>query len=166
MENQEINSCKIFYRPENMWIEVTAEEKQAWERVTCAFRKKMQRKGECVIHFTQSYLCDGNCDECEYYRKDDSMISIDQECLFKGESWYEKVLSDPALTTEMNTDVIFIRNELRALESCDPEGYSILMYFAMGLSERESAERMGMKKSTYVYKRDKLIAALREKFLV
>lgn len=166
MENQERNVNKIYYRPVHDWIEVSLEVKKDWERNIGTIRKRKSRNGECCIPYCKSYQCDGMCDGCEFSIKK-NVVSLDQEMkkFLDGES-SGNIFSDPALITELDTEKIFLREKLRALKNSAPDDYRILMYFAMGLSERECADNMGMSRSTYVYKRNQLIDALRKEFLV
>lgn len=46
----------------------------------------------------------------------------------------------------------------------DTESYQILMFIIEGLLERGSAKLLGTQKNTYVYWRDKLLKALRQRF--
>lgn len=167
MKNQK--QLKIYYRPTHEWIEVTPEEKKWWERYINSYRIGMQRNGTCCVPRRKSYLCDQNCEECVFRRKPKDIpydYSIDEEMqrILDGESSFSGFLSDKALTTEINVDHMHLREVMAELKNSDPEGHEILTLFAEGYSARECARRLNLKKSTYTYKRDKLIKALREKF--
>ena len=173
---------KIFYRSltdeegnevkdiSKKWIPVTPEEKEAWERCTGTFRKDKQRNGECKIPYHLTYLCDAYCDICKYKCRPSEWplevsIEAEMERIYEGESSFAGFISDETLTTSLEEERVFLRMEMAELQKSNPEGYQILMLFASGYSERECADRMGLPRNTYVYKRKALIKSLREKLL-
>lgn len=168
MPKNENYQKKIYYRPLHKWIDVTLEQKRDWERFTGATRKARQRAGACCIPYKKSYQCDGWCDDCQYrcVPKDaPQLLSIDLELEMAQENGISRssLLCD-ALTTETNIDSVILSSLLDELKRTDEESYRILMFIAEGLSERESAKLLGIPKNTYVYRRDKLLKALRQKF--
>lgn len=162
-------SKQIYYRPINSWITVTAEEKQNWERFVGAIRKSRQRAGSCCVPFKKSYKCDGICEGCEFCCTPEDTaqpLSIDFETEISQENGISRdsFLGDESLIAEISVDSIILKSLLNELKGSDTESYKILMLIAEGLSERDSAERMGMPRNTFVYKRDKLLKTLRKKF--
>ena len=168
MPKNENYQGKIYYRPLHKWIDATTEQKQDWERFTGATRKARQRAGACCIPFKKSYQCDGLCDDCKFrcIPKDaPQLLSIDLELEMAEDNGISRgsLLCDDALTTEINIDSVALSCLLNELKRTDTESYQILMFIAEGLPERECAERLGIAKSTYTYRRDKLLQDLRRK---
>lgn len=169
MTNKDNTSKQIYYRPLNSWITVTAEEKQNWERFVGSIRKSRQRAGTCCVPFKKSYKCDGICEGCEFCCTPENTLqplSIDFETEITQENGISRdsFLGDESLTTEISVDRIVLKSLLNELKESDPESYQILMFVAEGLSERDSAECLGIPRNTFVYKREKLLKALRKKF--
>ena len=160
---------QIYYRPLHKWIDVTAEEKQNWERFVNTIRKSKQRDGTCCIPYKKSYKCDGLCEECEYRctsKEKPGCLSIDSEvedALENGVS-QSSFLGDALLTTEINMDAMILNHLLTELKEIDPESYQMLMLLAEGLSERACAERLNIPRNTFVYKKNKLLNSLRKNF--
>ena len=169
MPTTENKQERIYYRSLHMWVDITLEQKQDWERFTGAIRKSRQRAGACCIPFKKSYQCDGWCDDCQYrcVSKDaPQTLSIDLELETAHDNGVSpnSLLCDDALTTEISIDSVILSSLLDELKHTDEESYRILMFIAEGLSERESAKLLGMPKNTFVYRRDKLLKALRQRF--
>lgn len=167
MSNNE--NYRIYYRPLKQWFEVSKEEKQNWESYIGTIRKTNQRAGTCCIPYKKCYKCDGICETCEYRciaPNAPELLSIDYETerSFENGVGNDCFLDDDALTTEINVDHMILHRLLAELKSTDFESYQIMMLIAEGLSERESAARMNMPRNTFVYKRDRLLKALREHF--
>lgn len=169
MSTIENKQGKIYYRPLHKWIDVTLEQKQNWERFTGATRKARQRAGACCIPFKKSFQCDGWCDDCQYRcipKDTPQTLSIDLELETAQDNGVSpsSLLCDDTLTTEISIDSVILSSLLDELKHTDEESYRILMFIAEGLSERECAKLLGIPKNTYVYRRDKLLKALRQKF--
>ena len=167
--NENQNTSIIYYRPLKQWIEVTPEQKRDWERFVGTIRKANERAGACHIPLRKSYKCDGLCDICELrcIPKDDPQhLSIDAEMENAYENGISRTsfLADSRLTTEIDIDALILSGLLNELQASDPESYKILMAIADGLSERVGAERLHMPRNTFVYKRNKLLNRLKEKF--
>ena len=160
---------KIYYRPLKKWIEVTHEEKQNWERFIGTHRRANQRTGACCIPLEKSYRCDCICENCEFRcvpEDTPNVLSIESELerIYEGKSTYKGFISDEALTTEIDVDLMILRRLLAELKETDPESYQILQLCAEGLPERVCAERMNLPRNTFVYKRDKLLKNLKKIF--
>lgn len=169
MPTTENKQERIYYRPLHKWIDVTSEQKRDWERFTGATRKSRQRAGTCCVPFKKSYQCDGWCDDCQYrcVPKDaPQTLSIDFELETAQDNGVSpnSLLCDSNLTIETSIDSVILSSLLDELKHTDEESYRILMFIAEGLSERESAKLLGIPKNTYVYRRDKLLKALRQRF--
>lgn len=169
MTKKDSTSKQIYYRPANKWIEVTENDKRNWERFVGTIRKSRQRAGICCVPFKKSYKCDGICENCEFCCTPEDTVqplSIDFETEIAQENGIScnSFLGDESLITKISVDSIILKSLLNELKESDPESYEILLLIAEGLSERDSAKRLGMPRNTFVYKRDKLLKALRKKF--
>lgn len=160
---------KIYYRPLRKWIDVTPEQKRDWERFVTAIRIAHKRDNTCHIPYQKSYKCDGLYETCEYRSVPETAVkhlSIESELeyAFENGNGKDSFLASDTLTTTINIDSMVLFALLTELKDSDMESYQILMLIAEGLSERACAERMNMPRNTFVYKRDKLLSALRKKF--
>lgn len=160
---------RIYYRPLRKWIDVTPEQKRDWDRFVTAIRMAHKRDNTCHIPYQKSYKCDGICETCEYRSVPENAVkhlSIESELEYAVENGNGKdsFLADDALTTSISIDSMVLSALLTELRDTDPESYQILMLISEGLSERACAERMNMPRNTFVYKRDKLLNALRKQF--
>lgn len=169
MTNKDSTSKQIYYRPANKWIEVTENDKRNWECFVGTIRKSRQRAGTCCVPFKKSYKCDGICEGCEFCCTPEDTVqplSFDFETEITQENGISRdsFLGDESLITKISVDSIILKSLLNELKESDPESYEILLLIAEGLSERDSAKRLGMPRNTFVYKRDKLLKALRKKF--
>ena len=169
MTKKDSTSKQIYYRPANKWIEVTENDKRNWERFVGTIRKSRQRAGICCVPFKKSYKCDGICENCEFCCTPEDTVqplSIDFETEIAQENGIScnSFLGDESLITKISVDSIILKSLLNELKESDPESYEILLLIAEGVSERDSAKRLGMPRNTFVYKRDKLLKALRKKF--
>lgn len=162
--SKNVNPYRIYLKATRQWVEVSEEYYRNHTRYYDAFRKRHQSHGQCICPKNKFWLCDGDCYNCEYRRAGDN-LSLDYK-VEDGEGNEKSWLDDLPDTTPDAQSVLEDRELLdalyRRLEELDPEGRRICQLIMAGKSERESAEIMGLARSTYKRHREKLMADLFE----
>ena len=158
------NEAKKFFIPiDGMPIEVSEEVYRAYYRPIWNTRYHAQKNGECRCTKAQIWKCDGVCSGCPFYAAG-KKVSIDTAI---GGEDDDLTLGDTLADDTPTADSILMDQELLKalydeLDRLDPEGKRIcelMMYH----SERESAEIMGMARSTFKRHWEKIRDELRNK---
>lgn len=144
------NENKKYFIPTNgKLVEVSEELYRAYYRPIWNIRYHARKNGECCCTKAQLRKCDGDCIGCEFYI---SSKKVSTETVIGGEN-YELTLGDTLVDKSPTIEEIIIQKELldvlyEELSRLDPEGKRICELM-MHHSERESAEIMGMARSTF-----------------
>ena len=142
-------------------IEVNEEIYKAYYRPIWRTQYHARKNGECRCPKSQNWKCDGVCTGCEYYREG-KKVSLDTPIDDSGDITIGDTLVDESECVEDIVVAIDLLNALYdELERLDPEGQRICELM-MNHSERESAELMGMSRSTFKRHWAKLQAELKE----
>ena len=163
MANSE-NECKIYLKSIKTWVPVTEEVYKDFYKEIDAYRKKEQRHGRCSCPRSKWWLCDMNCSDCEFQRAGDR-LSLDEEMdNDNGNTSLADILPDNRADIEEALILAETYDALYAeLEKLDPEGKRICQLIMDGKSERECASVLGLPRSTFKHRLDKLKAHLRSK---
>ena len=165
MQNKENQSKRIYLKSASKWVEVTDEFYQAYTKKNDALRKRMQYHHCCSCPRSKWWLCDGACFDCEYQITTNEALSLDYT-VSDGEGNEKSLLEDIADPSQDLCSIQEDRELLTALykklNELDPEGRRICQLVASGKSERESAKAMNLPRNTYVYRRDQVLAQLKE----
>lgn len=119
-------------------VETTDLQKEA-DRI----RKKAQYHGECACPKKYIWKCDGDCDHCDYCVREQP-LSLDLEIENHGDCF-----CDSTDTEEVITDKLFFSELLARLAVLMPEAIEVGKLMLNGESERSSIEKLGMTRSTY-----------------
>lgn len=161
-ENHEDSSqnknYKVYLPSLKQWIEVTKEQYYAYYRDIWATRKRAQAHGQCMCPKSKMWLCDGDCALCSFHAAGDEW-SLDYEMEVCGDKRPD-LLND---MDEIIDDQILLKKLFKMLERLDPESRRICDLIRQGKSERDSALEFGVSRTTYRYRKNKLLAALKEK---
>ena len=121
-------------------------------------RKKAQYHGECACPKRFIWKCDGNCDCCEYCVRKQS-LSLDLEIENHGDH-----IADTADTEVIVADKLIFTELLRRLAVLMPEAIEVGKLKLEGESERSSIEQLGMTRSTYRSRLEKVRKQIYEEF--
>jgi len=153
MENQR-------YIPINeQQIPVTEESYRAYKRPAWAERKRKEREQRCIISNGKggTKRCTGDCSKCDKQRIG-SVLSLDS---LTEESGFEP--SDTIDISELVADKLLFKELYKALEELDPENRRIMKLYAVGKSEREIADAIGLSQKAINKRKTKLFALLQKR---
>ena len=160
-ENHE-KQYKIFIKSTHQWIPVSKTDFDNYYRDINAYRRRQQEHGRCVSPASKRYLCDMDCCTCRFHKGGDE-LSLDYTVTEEDgneKSWLEDLPDDRPSAQSVMEDRELLDTLLHKLDELDPEGRRICELVMEGRSERDCGKEMGMPRNTFVYKRDKLFAAL------
>lgn len=158
------SEVKKYFIPVNgELVEVSEELYRAYYRPIWNTRYHARKNGECSCTKAQLWKCDGVCPGCPF-QTEGKKISL--STVIGGED-NDLTLGDTLRDDSQTIESIIIEKELlealyEELDHLDPEGKRIcelMMYH----SERESAEIMGMARSTFKRHWEKIRDELRNK---
>jgi len=153
MENQR-------YIPINeQQIPVTEESYRAYKRPAWEERKRKEREKRCVISNGKGGMkrCTGDCSKCDKQRIG-SVLSLDS---LTEESGFEP--SDTIDISELVADKLLFKELYKALEELDPDSRSIMKLYAVGKSEREIADAIGLSQKSINKRKTKLFVLLQKR---
>ena len=155
---------KIYLKALHQWVPVSKTDFDNYYRDVNAYRRRQQEHGRCVCPASKRYLCDMDCCACRFHKGGDE-LSLDYTVTDENgneKSWLDELEDDSPSIQSVLED----RNLLNALharlDELDPDGRLICELIMQGYPERTAAEKLGLSRNTYVYRRDKLLTLLRE----
>lgn len=162
-----IGKYKIFVHGINTWVEVSEDVYRAYYRPIWAMQKRAQKHNQCVCPKSRLWLCDADCTGCCFHKAGD-MLSLDHE--YEDGDGNHTSLSETLLALPSDgpdTCTLAEENTLHmalhhALESLSPENRRICELIMAGETERAIAADLGIPRTTYVYRRDKLLRLLHD----
>ena len=160
INDNESTERKIYLKDLHQWVPVSKTDFDNYYRDVNAYRRRQQEHGRCVCPASQRYLCDMDCCTCRFHKGGDE-LSLDYTVTVKDGNEKSWLLPDdrPSAQSVME-DRELLDTLLHKLDELDPEGRRICELVMEGRSERDCGKEMGMARNTFVYKRDKLFAAL------
>lgn len=168
MSNSESQSkaYHIYIKERHVWVPVSKSDFDNYYRDINAYRRRQQEHGRCVCPASKRYLCDMDCGCCPFHKGGDE-LSLDYTISDEDgneKSWLDDVADDaPSIQSVLEDRELL--NALHArLDELDPDGRLICELIMQGCPERAAAEKLGLSRNTYTYRRDKLLALLREAF--
>lgn len=158
MDNQD-REYKIYIPNTHQFIPVTKEVYYDYYRPIWRIQKQAQKYGQCMCPRSKLWRCDGCCLECPYHAAG-NMSSLDYEQEIRGDVHEDQ----NANVEEMVTDSISLQQLLRRLEELFPGAGRIVELRMEGLADRDIADIVGIPRSTFRSRFDKVTALLREEF--
>ena len=153
---------RIYLKDLHQWVPVSKVDYDNYYRDINAYRRRQQEHGRCVCPASKRYLCDMDCCTCRFHKGGDE-LSLDYTVTDEDgneKSWLEDLPDDRPSAQSVMEDRELLDTLLHKLDELDPEGRRICELVMEGRSERDCGKEMGMARNTFVYKRDKLFAAL------
>ena len=145
-----------YIKIKNEMVSVTEEQYRAYVRPAWAERKRVEREGRC--RDKNGNRCNDDCSKCTKERTG-RPLSIEQ----LEETGNE--VSDSANTAESAINKLCIEKLYDALNELEPENLQIIqMLFFEGLTERQTADRIGLSQKSVNNRKNKIIEKLREYF--
>lgn len=162
-ENQSrFKEYRIYLKDLHQWVPVSKTDFDNYYRDINTYRRRQQEHGRCVCPASKRYLCDMDCCTCRFHKGGDE-LSLDYTVTDEDgneKSWLEDLPDDRPSAQSVMEDRELLDTLLHTLDELDPEGRRICELVMEGRSERDCGKEMGMARNTFVYKRDKLFAAL------
>ena len=162
INDNESTERKIYLKDLHQWVPVSKTDFDNYYRDINAYRRRQQEPGRCVCPASKRYLCDMDCCTCRFHKGGDE-LSLDYTVTDEDsneKSWLEDLPDDRPSAQFVMEDRELLDTLLHKLDELDPEGRRICELVMEGRSERDCGKEMGMARNTFVYKRDKLFAAL------
>ena len=168
MSNQENQNQpterKIYLKDLHQWVPVSKTDFDNYYRDVNAYRRRQQEHGRCVCPASKRYLCDMDCCTCRFHKGGDE-LSLDYTVTDEDgneKSWLDDLADDRPSIQSVLEDRDLLSALHDRLEELDPNGRLICELIMQGCPERTAAEKLGLSRNTYVYRRDKLLTLLRE----
>ena len=158
MENQN-REYKIYIPNAHQFVPVSKEVYYDYYRPIWRIQKQAQKYGQCMCPRSKLWRCDGCCLDCPYHSPG-NVSSLDYEQEIRGDVYEDR----DANVEEMVTDSISLQQLLRRLEELFPGSSRIVELRMEGLKDRDIADRIGIPRSTFRSRFDKVTALLREEF--
>ena len=162
INDNESATRKIYIKDLHQWVPVSKTDFDNYYRDINTYRRRQQEHGRCVCPASRRYLCDMDCCTCRFHKGGDE-LSLDYTVTDEDgneKSWLEDLPDDRPSAQSVMEDRELLDTLLHKLDELDPEGRRICELVMEGRSERDCGKEMGMARNTFVYKRDKLFAAL------
>jgi RNA polymerase sigma factor (sigma-70 family) len=139
-------------------IPVTEESYRAYKRPAWAERKRIEREKRCVISNGKggTKRCTGDCSKCNKQRTG-SVLSLDKF----AEDGFD--VADTIDISELVADKLLFKELYEALEELDPDSRRIMKLYAVGKSEREIADAIGLSQKSINNRKKKLFALLQKR---
>lgn len=161
MENKQYY---IYIRSTNEQVPVTKEEFDAYYKDIDLYRRTQQRHGRCVCPKSRQLMCDMDCLTCPYRRVGDIRYldsTIEHENGYI-EAFYEKFPDDTPSPEEIVCELDLLKSLCNELQMLTPDDYDICSVIMSNLSDRKAAEKLGIPRNTYTYRKKKVLEQLRE----
>ena len=162
INDNESTERKTYLKGLHQWVPVSKTDFDNYYRDVNAYRRRQQEHGRCVCPASKRYLCDMDCYTCRFHKGGDE-LSLDYTVTDEDgneKSWLEALPDDRPSAQSVMEDRELLDTLLHKLDELEPEGRRICELVMEGRSERDCGKEMGMARNTFVYKRDKLFAAL------
>ncbi|MBQ9900759.1 MAG: sigma-70 family RNA polymerase sigma factor [Clostridia bacterium] len=159
-----MTNYRVYIRKINTWVDVTKEQYYAYYRDVWATRKREQFYGRCRCPKSKMWICDGDCLSCAF-RATGEIASLDstfEDDEGNSTSQIEELQDEKPAAQAIMEDRELLAALYQKLEELDPDGRRICELIMEGKSERTIASELGISRSTYAYRRNKVLKLLRE----
>lgn len=152
----------IYLRSTKERIPCTKEEFDNYYHDINLFRQKQQYHKRCVCPAKKRLDCDMDCQTCPFRRNGD--LSLDYTT--KDDDGTERTWIDDVPDSLAVVDLVIEETELllalrTLLTALTPDERDICTTIMDNLSERAAAATLNLSRNTYVYRRDKVLAQLK-----
>ena len=158
-DNQQ-KSTQYYIEIEGKQIPVTEEIYHAYKNPARAEQKRKQREWRC--RDGRGVRCTKDCTQCEIYGigkgPTGNILSLDAL-----EEETEYVHSSSTNVEEAVMYGILLEELFKAMDELDPDSRRICQLIKQGASERDIAAEFGIRQSTLNYRKQKLMAQIRER---
>ena len=164
INDNESTERKIYLKDLHQWVPVSKTDFDNYYRDVNAYRRRQQEHGRCVCPASKRYLCDMDCCTCRFHKGGDE-LSLDYTVTDEDgneKSWLEDLPDDAPSIQSVLEDRDLLNALHERLDELDPDGRRICELIMQGCPERAAAEKLGLSRNTYTYRRGKLLALLRE----
>ena len=164
MSNQANQSKAIYLKALKQWVPVTDEYYDQHRREIDAYIHRMRSHKCCRCPKNKWWLCDMDCWTCEFRCGSESAslddpVGGDAEDITLGDT----IADDSEDILSILADQELLARLFEALDQIDPTRSEICKLWAGGMTERDIAKRLGIKRqSTVNYQRNKALQELRE----
>ena len=155
---------RIYLKDLHQWVPVSKTDFDNYYRNINTYRRRQQEHGRCVCPASKRYLCDMDCCSCRFHSGGDE-LSLDYTVTDEDgneKSWLDDLTDDAPSIQSILEDRELLNALYKQLEALDPDGRLICELIMQGCPERAAAAKLGLSRNTFTYRRDKLLAALRE----
>ena len=154
------NQKYVYIRSLRERVPVTEEEFENYYRDIDTFRKKQQRHGRCVCPEAKRLDCDMDCETCPFRRAGDG-LSLDYQGEEANETWLDEFPDCGPSPCELMEDSDLLIALRRVLAELTPDEQAICRVIMGDFAERAAAAELNVPRTTYIYRRDKLLARLK-----
>ena len=150
---------KVYIPSTHQLVPVTKEFYYEYYRPIWRTQKQAQKHGQCMCPKSKLWRCDGCCLECSYHAPG-NVWSLEYEQELMGDK-----LEDPSADIEsIVTDKIVLDKLFKRLDTLFPEARRIGELRMEGVSDRDIADLVGIPRSTFRSRLEKVEALIREEY--
>lgn len=150
---------KVYIPNTHQFISVTKEFYYEYYRPIWRTQKEAQKHGQCMCPRGKLWRCDGCCLDCPYHSSG-NVWSLEYEQELMGDK-----REDPTADVEsIVTDKIVLQQLFKRLDEIFPEARRIGELRMEGVSDRDIADLVGIPRSTFRSRLEKVEALLREEY--
>ncbi|MHB1155087.1 MAG: RNA polymerase sigma factor [Eubacteriales bacterium] len=150
---------KIYIPSAHQFITVTKEFYYEYYRPIWCTQKKAQKRGQCRCPKSKLWRCDGCCLDCSFYTSG-NVWSLEYELELMGD-----IHEDPSADVEsVVVDKIILQQLFKRLNELFPEACNIGELRMEGISDRDIADLVGIPRSTFRSRLEKVEELLRKKY--
>ena len=164
INDNESTERKLYLKDLHQWVSVSKPDYDDYYRDINTYRRRQQEHGRCVCPASKRYLSDMDCGWCRLHKGGDE-LSLDYTVTDEDgneKSWVDDVADDTPSIQSVLEDRDLLNALHARLDELDPNGRLICELIMQGCPERAAAEKLGLSRNTYTYRRDKLLALLLE----
>ena len=159
--------AKIFDKPANQWIEVPSETYAEYMKYCSSHRKRMQAHSLCRCPRAMWWQCDTVCADC-VHRNEPETVSLDEPVTCRSSDdemdRLDAIADDSDLMEDLLCDADELNRLLKRLDELMPEALMIGELREKELSDAEIAERIGVKRTTFSSRLNRVRQILKSEF--
>lgn len=159
------DTYRLYDRQTKTWFEVTPEQYAEIDRWRTNLRKREQYHHRCMCTRNKWWLCDGMCLDCQFHAAG-NILSLDavQEDEQGEEFSLLDTIADKSLDLSGLPDSMLAKQILKEIEELMPEALKIGSFRLQGMTDEAIAREIGISRTTYRSRIDKVRKVLRKKY--